>query len=205
MKNTLIFILIIFAIKLNAQGIIGTPNSLILVYNYPDNHFYIEIEGKDKRKTEQENAFIIDNKVVLINVINIKKFYNGKSKKSSNDIIQKYIDWESDYLKESFGFEVNGNIDFLKSEKGKEIAYWTYDMETKEPEKNSDSTITTSVSKQMFVITRSKDYVIGIYTPFLEDQVYNEIKEYLIKNIDGLVESDKEIDIEDLNKRVNNL
>ena len=65
MKQKLIFILLLISNIIGAQDLIGTPTSLIIVYNYPGNYFYLQLNGQDKRKTENENVFLIDNRLVL--------------------------------------------------------------------------------------------------------------------------------------------
>jgi hypothetical protein len=177
---------------------------LILIYNYPNNYFYIQVNGRDKVNTEKDGVFIIDNKLVQIMAAHKSKFLEDTNKILSNkEFIEKYIKWEIGYIESSLSFNVKSKIEFLLSDQSKEIAFWTYEMPISEPEK-TDSGTTLSTQKQMFVLTKAKDYVVGIYSPLLRESDFNSIKTYLLENIDGLVESDKFIDIEELNKQVNN-
>jgi len=204
MKKLFFLFFILYSSIVNAQGLIGTPKSLILVYNYPKNHFYIEIYGIDKKTTERKNVFNIDNKAVQILALNKAKFLTDTLIEFSNiDLMKIYINWEINYIENNYYKNTNNKYEFLKSKKGRDIAFWTYEMPTGEPEIVTGSTRTTPTLKQMFVITRSKDYIIGINSPLFDKEKYDEIKEYLITNIDGLVESDKEIDIDELNNQVN--
>jgi len=91
---------ILFAIcnLLPAQDLIGTPTSLIIVYNYPDAHYYLQLKGSDKQKTEQDNIFIIDNQLVQVKTLNKNKFCkNTKQELSFNDFITTYVNWEKDF------------------------------------------------------------------------------------------------------------
>ena len=188
----------------NAQRLLGTPKSLILVYNYPNNHFYIEINGVEKSKTDRENVFIIDNRPIQILALNKSKFLKDTVLEfSSIDLMKIYINWEIDYIENNLFKNTNNKYEFLKTKKGRDIAFWTYDMPTGEPEIVTDSTRKTPTLKQMFVITRTKDFIVGLNSPLFGNEKYDEIKEYLITNIDGLVESDNEIDIYELDKQVN--
>lgn len=203
-KRSLFLIISLFITQIiNAQGLIGTPHSLILVYNYPDNYFYIEVAGVEKNKTERDGVFEIDGKMVQVLTVHKNKFLQDTNEVlTSHRFIERYIDWEVNYIESSFSFNVDSKVEFIKSKNGKEIAFWTYDTPVGEIVR-TDSTETAPTQKQMFVITQTKDYVVGIYSPlFLGDQ-FEIIKTYLLDNIDGLVESDKEIDIEELNKKVN--
>jgi hypothetical protein len=202
MKKILFFGFLIVNSLLNAQGLIGTPNSLILVYNYPDNYFYIEIQGKNKQKTEYENVFVIDDKSVQVLTLKTSKFLDNDDNLSKKKIIEKYIDWEAIYLKEMYQFDISSKVEFLKSPKGRDFAFWTYEMPIGDTIK-TDSTITVPTQKQMFVISLIKDYILGINSPLFENNQFDNIKNYLITNIDGIVESKIEIDIEELNKQVN--
>jgi hypothetical protein len=114
-----------------------------------------------------------------------------------------YIDWEKSYLEETFSFNINSKVEFLKSTKGRDIAFWTYDMPLEEPKQTTDSTITTPTQKQIFVLARIKDYLVGINSPLFEKDKFDTIKNYLVTNIDGIVESKDEIDVEALYKQLN--
>lgn len=187
----------------SAQGLIGTPTSLILVYNYPETYFYMEIKGSDKRTTEKPNVFIIDNRLIQVMSVKYDKFLSGKQKTSSIEIIREYINWELKYMEENLSLKVNNNLEFLKTAKGRDIAFWSYDMPAVGQETKTDAT-TTPTQKQLFVITRIKDYVVGINVPIFESDQYETTRNYLIANIDNIVESKKEIDMNELNKQINN-
>jgi hypothetical protein len=48
-----------------------------------------------------------------------------------------------------------------------------------------------------------KDYIIGINTPSFNEDDFNTLKDYLLSSIDRIVESENEIDLEELNNKVN--
>ena len=205
MKQKLIIILLLVSNFLCAQELIGTPTSLILVYNYPENYFYLYLNGKDKQKTENENVFVIDNKVVQVKTLNKTKFIkNTKQDLSFIDFMKTYIIWEKSYLEETFSFNINSKVEFLKTNKGRDFAFWTYDMPLNNNKQKTDLTITTPTQKQIFVLTRVKDYLIGINSPLFEKDKFDTIKSYLISSIEGIVESKNEIDVEALNRKLKN-
>jgi hypothetical protein len=202
-KLFFLFAATIISLNLLSQGLIGTSTSLIIVYNNPDNNFYIQLDGVDKKKTEQPTVFILDNNLVQVLALSKSKFLpdNFKSK-SQTDIIKAYIKWESDYIKESYKWDVNIKTENLKTRSNKEVVFWAYDMPTGE-EIVTDSTKTTPTQTQMFILRIVKDYIVGINTPLFDADQYEKNKTYLIKNIDNIVTSEKEIDIEELNQKVN--
>ena len=203
-KKILLFsILFLFSNMLTAQDLIGTPGSLIIVYNYEDAHFYLQLKGSDKQKTEQENIFIIDNQLVQVKTLNKYKFCkNTKQELSFNDFITTYVDWEKNFQEEQFAMSIHSKLEFFKTNNGRDFGLWIYDMPLVSKAVTTDTTRTTPVQKQVFVLTRVKDYLVGINCPLLETDNSETIKNYLIANIDGIVESDKEIDVEELNKQV---
>lgn len=67
----------------------------------------------------------------------------------------------------------------------------------------TETTIATPTQKQMFVLKLVKDYVVGLNIPLLDAADFNANKAFLIAGINSIVESDKEINAEDLNKKVN--
>jgi len=114
LKKILLFsILFVFINMLTAQELIGTQGSLIIVYNYEDAHFYLQLKGSDKQKTEQENIFIIDNQLVQVKTLNKYKFCkNTNQDLSFNDFITTYVDWEKSYLEEQYSMSIHSKLAF---------------------------------------------------------------------------------------------
>jgi len=206
MKKLLFFIAVFFfSLNIFCQGLIATHKSLILVYNYPENYFYLEIPGIDKKTTEQQNVFIIDNRLVWVVALNKNKFLSEDNfSKSHIDILIDYILWESKYLISTTNLDIKSTIEVATTKKGKEFAFWTYDMPTQQEEVETDSTTIIPVQKQMFILQLVKDYVVVINTPLIKSDQYDNSKAFLINTIDGIVESNQEIDIEKLSNQVNN-
>lgn len=205
MKQILLLIVsFFFCTTISAQELILTPKSLVIIYNYPENYFYLQLQGIDKRKTDNENIFIIDNQLIQLKTLRKSKFIKSTNQDLTFiDFINTYINWERSYLEETFSLSINSKVEFMKSKEGRDIGFWTYDMQIDKPVQVTDSTKTTPVQKQLFVLTRIKDYLVGINSPLLEKDKFDSIKSYLISNIDGIVESTNEIDVEALNNKLN--
>ena len=204
MKQIILLSILFISNMLTAQDLIGTPTGLIIVYNYEDAHFYLQLQGTDKQKTGQENVFLIDNQLVQVKTLNKYKFCkNTKPELSFNDFIATYVDWEKSFQEEQFSTPIHSKLEFSKTNNGRDFGLWIYDMPVVSKAITTDTTRTTPVKKQMFVLTRVKDYLVGINCPLLETDNSETIKSYLITNIGGIVESDKEINVEELNKQVN--
>ncbi|MGD0583650.1 MAG: hypothetical protein ABR974_12000 [Bacteroidales bacterium] len=205
MKKLSLFIAsFLFSLATFCQGLIGMPTSLIIVYNYPGNYFYIRLEGTDKRKTDQSTVFLLDNRPVQVLAINKNTFLTDTIKHSSpEEIIKTYIKWESDYIKKTFNFDISNKTEALKTVTGADVVFWAYDMPDQKPVEKADSAVTASTQKQMFVLRLVKDYVIGINMPLFDADQYENNKAYLLRNIDNIVISLKEIDLEELNRQLN--
>lgn len=205
MKKLSLFIAsFLFSIVTFCQGLIGMPNSLIIVYNYPGNYFYIRLEGTDKRKTDQSTVFLLDNRPVQVLAINKNTFLTDTIKLSSPDeIVKTYIKWESDYIKKTFNFDISNKTEALKTVTGADVVFWAYDMPDQNPVAKADSAVTASTQKQMFVLRLVKDYVVGINMPLFDADQYENNKAYLLRNIDNIVIFLKEIDLEELNRQLN--
>lgn len=189
---------------LSAQDLIVTDKSLVLVYNLPENYFYVQINGKDKQQTERQTFFIIDNRPVQILAVNTSKFMSEKTSSfTPPEVLTKYVGWESDYIKANLFPSLQCKTEKMKSAKGRDLIFWTYDMPIDQYDQKNDSTRKQSVRKQLFVLTLAKDYVVGINTPLMLHDNYDESKQFLLTNIDGIVEQDKEIDVNELNRELN--
>lgn len=135
--------------------------------------------------------------------LNKTKFIkDAKQDLSFVDFMNAYINWEKSYIEETFSFDTKSKVEFLKTVKGRDIAFWTYNMPINKDIQKTDSTKTTPVQKQIFVLAQVKDYLVGINSPLLETDKFDSIKGYLISNIDGIVESKTEIDVDALNRKL---
>lgn len=204
MKTFLWLISLFISTVVNAQGYIISPEGMILVFNFQNNHFHIELKGEEIFETETENVFVIDDKLVQVLTLPRYKFLNDTTQRlSDSEFISKYIGWETDYLKTTFYESFIDSLDFHKTNNGKEFAFWRYDMPFVEPEQRTDSTVTVSSQKQLFAITKIKDRVVGVHSPLFETNQYGIVKNYLFDCIESIVKSEKPIDLEELNKQIN--
>lgn len=129
MRTTLLFLLLAVVNLLKSQDLIGTPESLILVFNYPDNYFYVELQGREKMRTESDNCFLIDDKPIQVHSISKSVFLDSTQSNLSDDsILLAYIHWEIDYIENTFLFDTHSLVELRTSDKGKDFVFWTYEM-----------------------------------------------------------------------------
>ncbi|MGA3014615.1 MAG: hypothetical protein ABSD71_11365 [Bacteroidales bacterium] len=201
-----IFLLIFLAIYTysSAQELVGTKESLILIYNYPGTYFYIELKGQSREKTDKSNCFLIDNKVVQIYTANKNRFAGTQPENLTDiDFQLKYIKWEIDSLQNIFHFNANSKVELKTSKKGKSFAFWTYDAPVGDSPEKTASNKAVPTQSQLFVLFLVKDYIVGLNAPLYDKADFDFLKDYLIKTVDRVVEAPNKIDSKELFKRLN--
>ena len=152
----------------------------------------------------KKNIFIIDNRLVQVLALHKNKFLAGEMEPvSETDILENYAKWESDYIRNVLKLDIKGQTEVVNTTGGKKALLWSYDMPVTSEETRTDSTVTNPTRKQMFVLRLVKNYVAGIGCPLFDDKGYDENKEFLIGNIDGIVEAEGEIDAKELYEKFN--
>ena len=196
MKQVLfISILFLYGSMLRAQDLVSTPTSLIVIFNYPGNYFYLELEGKDKHKTLKKNVFYIDSQLIQVKALIQTQFIKDKNDDLPFSVfIKNYVSSENDFAKHKFSNITNSKLEILKSGKGRDIGFWTYDVISNQQKGKTDSILINQAKKQLFIFTRVKKYLVGINCPLHDTTKFDYLKNYLIANIDGIVESPDKID-----------
>lgn len=190
--------------QLSAQVLIGSPNSLVLVYNIPGNSFYLCLKGQEKQLTDQENIYLLDRRLIQVKTLHKSKFLrDGASEPTFHDFIQTYIRWESDYLEQTLHLNIHSRVDWVRDANGKELVVWSYDMPIDQTEVKSDSTVTTPTRKQLFVLGRSKDYLVGLNSPVFEPEKIDSLRSWLISGMSGMIESNDTFNVQLLNLKFN--
>jgi hypothetical protein len=206
MKYSFLFLsFLTLSIVVQSQGIIGTPNSMYLVFNYPNNSFYIKIEGKDKIKLDNPYAFTIDGRFVQVLTIKTSKFLIDTTKQiTDKEILLKYVNWEKDYLTSLYLTDIDCKVEALKTRSGRDYLFWTYDVPISGEDTITDTVRTYSVRKQLYVSTIVGQYVFGAYTPYMKSrESFSGLKKFIIRIIESITTSEKEIDLDELNRTVN--
>jgi hypothetical protein len=188
-----------------SQVLIGTPTSMYLVFNYPGNSFYIEIKGVDKKKTNNRNIFTIDGKLVEVLSIKTSKFMRDTIKQTTDkEILNKYVNWEKDYLTKLYSTKIDCEIEFLKTTKGKDYIFWTYTMPIKTKESILDSSRANAIKKKLYVSAVVGKYIVGAYTECSEcDETFNNSKKFISDIMESITTSERKINPEELSRKVN--
>lgn len=196
--NLLMTLLLGIASLFNPEGIIGTHKGMILVYNYPDNYFYLELQGEELYTTDRENLFVIDNKYIQVITLHQSVILDGKHMENTRDLLTHFVQWEESYQQQEQGVEIQSVLEFWESPQGKEIVFWKYSLPERNPQGAKDPLM------QLQVITQSKDYIVALNIPVFDLSRFDEIKEYLFSTIASLMEDQREIDLYLLDAMVNN-
>jgi len=205
MKKILILALSFLIFKFAyTQEVIGTPKGFAVAYNLPDHYFYLQLNGVDKRETDKAGVYVVDGKAIQILVVNKKAFMDSTAENVHFvRFISRYISWESAYIKQNFGLDLKYDLEIMKSPKGKDLAFWSYNAPLSEPTIAKDGKQTSATITQLFVLTRYKDYMIGISAPLFEPLKFEDLKNYLIECADSRIDSPLEIDVLNLGQILN--
>jgi hypothetical protein len=153
------------------------------------------LEGKDKHKTLKKNIFYIDSNLIQVKALIQTQFIKNKNEDLSfADFVKNYVSSEKDYAERKYSNISNSKLEVLKSKKGRDIGFWTYDILLNQQKKKTGSTIINPTKKQLFVFTRVKKYLVGINCPLHDTAKFDTLKNYLIASIDEIVESPNKID-----------
>ena len=135
--------------------VIKTLTGDVLVWNQKDNHFTLEITGKEvKPQTNTESVFLnVDGIVLQVQSVAISEFLkDAKSQKpDSGAILKAHQEWEAEYIAGVLGKKLSVQTTPQKLSNGKEALFWKYDM----PEGLSET-----VKKQFYLSMLSNNYVV---------------------------------------------
>ena len=135
--------------------VIKTLTGDVLVWNQKDNHFTLEITGKEvKPQTNTESVFLnVDGIVLQVQSVPISEFLkDAKSQKpDSGAILKAHQEWEAEYIAGVLGKKLSVQTTPQKLSNGKEALFWKYDM----PEGLSET-----VKKQFYLSMLSNNYVV---------------------------------------------
>lgn len=200
-------IITLTALAANSQSIVGTPNSMYLVYNNPNSYFYLKIDGKEKSSTEIENMYQVDNKIVQLLTVKKSDFMTIKSTiQKRDDILMQYYRFEKEYLDTIFQKQITFTVEMRKTSKGRDYIFWTYHSLLPQDTIATDSTRTIPIDKQLYVATEVGSTIVGASTAFFKGESnLEELKQFLFNIMESITISPKRIDVYDLNKRVNAL
>lgn len=203
----LLLLCILFASKLpsSAQAIVGTPNSMYLIFNNPNNNFYLRIDGVDKRNTEIDNMYYIDGKTVQVLTIKKSNFIKNDSVLlKPREVLERYYNFEKGYLDSIFKGQVSFNVEYLNAPNGRDIIYWTFKPTIPIEHSEADTIKTEPLAMQLYVAAEVGDLIVAAASPHFESEgSIEDIKKFLYIIMSSITISPTKIEVYELNRLVN--
>jgi hypothetical protein len=134
---------------------IKTETGYLIVWNQPEIHFSLGVNGKDVRPMTRPGtgsvAFNVDGVVFQVQTVAISEFLKNAKKQKLSDqaILIAHRDWESQYLEQTVGTKLNVTTAPQQLSNGSQALIWKYD---KPKTKGSEQMYLTMVSGTNVVI-----------------------------------------------------
>lgn len=204
-KNLIVTSLIIFSVAaiFNAKqqddhtsGAIKTTYGYLLVWNAPNNHYTLEIKGKNVRQTSTERVhFSVDGMFLQVLTAPIRDFIEDARGQKLDDtaILLAHRDWETKFMEGEYKEKLKVESSWQKLSNGKNALAWEIHV----PE-----SARSNVKKQIFLTLVKGDFVLmlgGVVTDTTEEQVSRQL---LLNTIETLKVSDKPIDLRKLQESI---
>jgi hypothetical protein len=128
---------------------IKTETGYLIVWNQPEIHFSLGVNGKDVRPMTRPGtgsvAFNVDGVVFQVQTVAISEFLKNAKKQKLSDqaILIAHRDWESQYLEQTVGTKLNVTTAPQQLSNGNQALIWKYD---KPKTKGSEQMYLTMVS-----------------------------------------------------------
>jgi hydrogenase maturation factor len=172
-----------------SSGAIKTRYGFLLVWNAPNNHYTLEIRGKNVRQIATKHVqFSVDGMFLQILTSPTKDFIEDAKRQKLNDraILEAHRDWEVKFMESDYKEKLKVESSWQKLSNGKDTLVWQIDV----PE-----SARSNVKKQVSLTLIKGDYVLmlgGVVTDRIEERASREL---LLNTIETLKVSDKPINL----------
>jgi hydrogenase maturation factor len=179
-----------------SSGAIKTAAGYLLVWNEKNNHYMLEIKGKNVRQSSTERIFFnVDGMFLQINTAHTDNFLKDANKKKLDDktILATHRDWEAKYMEGEYKEKLKVESSWQKLDNGKDALLWQIDV---------PPSARGNVKKQIYLTVMKGDYVLmlgGVETDKVEESA---TKELLLNTVATLKVSDKPIDLRKLQEAI---
>jgi len=179
-----------------SSGAIKTKYGYLLVWNAPNNHYMMEIKGKNVRQVSTARVqFSVDGMFLQILTAPIKNFIEDSTRQKLDDraVLESHRDWEVKFMEGDYKEKLKVESLWQKLSNGKDTLAWGIQV----PE-----SARSNVKKQLSLTLVKGDYVLmlgGVVTDTIEE---NTSRQLLLNTIETLKVSDKPIDLRKLQESI---
>ena len=180
----------------NGVAAIKTGDGYLVVWNRPDLHFTLGLNGKDVRPMTGPGtgsvAFNVDGVVFQIQSVAISEFAKNarKQKLSDQAILIAHRDWESQYLEQTAATKLNVTTAPQQLSNGSQALLWKYDKPK------------TRGSEQMYLTTVSGNNVVILNGVVAGKTPESAVQRLLLDTIATLRVSSRPIDVMKLRESI---
>jgi hypothetical protein len=176
------------------SGAIKTDYGFLLVWNATNNHYMIEITGKEVRQTSTERVqFNVDGMFLQILTAPISDFIQFKSEndqaKAGRAILEAHRDWEVKFMEGDYKEKLKVESSWQKLSNGKDALVWAIAV----PESSHSN-----VKKQLSLTLVKGDFVLMLGSVVTETIAENVSRQMLMNTAETLKTSDQPIDLRQL-------
>lgn len=178
-------------------GIFGitTQSGMLLIWNQPEDHFTVEIPGKQIAKLPGTDHFFfsVDGVVVQVGTAGVEQFAPTSSGTDAQSVLVAHRDWEVAYIREALGasFDVTSeSVDLGAVGKG---LLWSYAM---------PRGVKTEVKRQLYLTVFAGDGVILFNGAVTAEADERRVRELLVAIASSLRVSPTPIDVEKLQQQL---
>lgn len=174
------------------SGAIKTQYGFMLVWNAPNNHYTLQIKGKNVRQTSTERVqFNVDGMFLQVLTSPIKDFLENPKNQTLEEraILEAHRNWELKFMEGDYKEKLKVDSSWEKLSNGKEALVWQIEV---------PASARSNVRKQISLTLVKGGYVLmlgGIVTDTIEESASRRL---LLEAAETLKPSDKPIDLRKL-------
>jgi hypothetical protein len=176
---------------------IKTDEGLLFVWNVRGLYFTLAINGKQVKPIDDPDHiyFMVDGKVLQIQVAEIENFAPGAREKKLDDraILAAHRDWEAKFVEGLLKSKLTVQTFNAKLSNGGDASMWQFDM----PE-----SVNEEARKQLYLTIVSKDYVLLLNSPATAEISDVEGRKFLLDTVATLKISPAPIDVKKLSESI---
>ena len=175
---------------------IKTDTGFLIVWNRPEIHFTLGLNGKDVRPMARPGtgsvAFNIDGVVFQVQTVVASEFLKNarKQKLSDQAILMAHRDWETQYIEQTAGTKLNVTTAPQQLSDGSQALIWKYDRPK------------TRGSEQMYLTVVSGGNVVILNGVVPERNTASAVQQLLLDTISTLKVSPRPIDVMKLRESI---
>lgn len=184
------------------SGSIRVDNGFIQVFNEQESFFMVEIKGNDvSPRRNNDITYAVDGKLLqLFNTAVVNFYAEAPGSIAETELLQKFVDFESAYIREMTKAEIEVQSELRKTKEGKDYIYWQFVSPSSKDKEQKPRT----VQQEHYVSMVCGQRILSLYSVVTNSDEPQEIQ-LLLKRLAEQVSIEKErIDLNALVRSIQN-